>query len=153
MSAEPFTLDTIILVYSVDQDAGHRHEIAKLILRRAMLLPCYLTLQAISEFYAAATRNGKMPTADAARVATDMMAVFQTVPASAAAIRAALATASAGRASYWDALLIATAGDAGCTTILTEDMADGSTLHGVQILNPFAGDRLASAAELLLSTG
>jgi predicted nucleic acid-binding protein len=62
-----------------------------------------------------------------------------------------LASASAGRASYWDALLVATAAGAGCTTILTEDMSDGTVLHGVRILNPFAGDGLTEAAEALLS--
>jgi predicted nucleic acid-binding protein len=151
MSGEPFTLDTNILVYGVDQSAGYRHELARLIMVRAPLLPCYLTLQAISEFYAVATRKQMMPNADAARVATDLMAVFQTIPASAAAIRTALTSASAGRASYWDALLVATAAEAGCTSILTEDLGDGSIVHGVRVINPFADSRLAPAAEALLA--
>jgi hypothetical protein len=49
-----------------------------------------------------------------------------------------LADAAVERASYWDALLVATAGEVGCTTILTEDMSDGSTLSGLTIHNPFA---------------
>lgn len=151
MSGKRFTLDTNILVYSVDEQAGLRHEIARLILRRSTLLPCYLTLQAISEFYAVATRKQKMPPAEAARVAADMMAVFQTIPATQTAVRAALASAVAGRASYWDALLVATAGEAGCETILTEDFGNGSLLHGVRVVNPFGVDGLAPAAEALLA--
>jgi len=49
----------------------------------------------------------------------------------------ALADAGARRASYWDALLVATAAEAGCGLILTEDLADGGKLGGVEIHNPF----------------
>jgi predicted nucleic acid-binding protein len=98
MSAKRFTLDTNILVYSVDQTAGLRHEIAKLILRRATLLPCCLTLQAVSEFHAVATQ--KMARPRAAQVAADMMVLFQTIPTTETAIRAALASAAGRRASY-----------------------------------------------------
>jgi len=37
-----------------------------------------------------------------------------------------------------DALLLATAGEAGCRIILTEDLADGADLAGVRIRNPFS---------------
>jgi predicted nucleic acid-binding protein len=61
------------------------------------------------------------------------------VAASAAAVRAASALAVAGRASYWDALLVVTAAEAGCTVVLTEDIADGSFLSCLGLHNPFAG--------------
>ena len=41
--------------------------------------------------------------------------------------------------AWWDALLIATATGAGCTAILTEDLTNGGSPHGVRVLNPFAG--------------
>lgn len=152
MSGEQFTLDTNILVYSVDRKAGARHEVAKDIVRRGRLASCCLTLQAISEFYAVVTRKGMMPPSDAVRVAEAMIDVFRTVAASAGAVRAALAIAAAGRASYWDALLVVTAAEAGCTAILAEDLADGGILHGVRVLNPFAGLALAPVAAALLAT-
>ncbi|HMD62718.1 MAG TPA: hypothetical protein VKF83_01930 [Stellaceae bacterium] len=37
-----------------------------------------------------------------------------------------------------DALLVATAAEAGCNIVLTEDMSDGRILRGVRIHNPFA---------------
>jgi predicted nucleic acid-binding protein len=49
-------------------------------------------------------------------------------------------------------VLIHTAAEAGCSAILTEDLADGATLAGVRIINPFAGAALSPAAEALLST-
>jgi predicted nucleic acid-binding protein len=152
MSADLFTLDTNILVYSVDRAAGVRHDMAKEIMGRAHLAPCCLTLQSISEFYAVVTRKGMMPPSDAVRVAEAMLDLFRTITASAYSVRVALASADAGRASYWDALLIATAAEAGCVTILTEDLSDGSTLHGMRVLNPFGSVALTAAAEALLAT-
>ena len=78
------------------------------------------------------------PPAEAAVQAAYWLELFPTVTASPAALRAALAEATAGRASYWDALLVATAAEAGCTIVLTEDMSDGSILSGVRVHNPFA---------------
>ncbi len=87
---------------------------------------------------------------EAVSVAEAMLDLFQMVTASASAVRTALRVASAGRASYWDALLLATAAEAGCTAILTEDLADGTALAGIRIINPFGGDALAPAAEAVL---
>ncbi len=105
----------------------------------------------MSEFYVAVTRKRLARHLLAAALDHDWLVMFSTVAPSANAIRAALACSGAGRASYWDALLIATAAEAGCTVMLTEDMADGSTLHGVRIMNPFIGDALPAAVLALLS--
>jgi predicted nucleic acid-binding protein len=152
MSDRRITLDTNILVYAMNRQAGQRHVTATRIVARAPSVDCWLTLQSISEFYAVVSRKGMVSVIEAAAQANDWLAMFPTVAASASAIRAALASASAGTASYWDALLVATAAEAGCTTILTEDMGDGTVRHGVRILNPFAADGLTQAAEALLST-
>jgi predicted nucleic acid-binding protein len=142
MSAEAtrFTLDTNLLVYSVDNKAGRRHELAIEIVDRATECDCWLTLQAISEFYFASTRKGIIPPAEAAAQAADWSSAFPCAAASASAVRTALGDAAAGRASYWDALLVATAAEVGCTVILTENLADGAALAGVEIHNPFAAD-------------
>jgi predicted nucleic acid-binding protein len=152
MSARIFTLDTNILVYSVDLAAGARHQISRQIVTQARLRACCLTLQSISEFYAAVTRKGMMRPEEAVPVAEAMLNLFQIATASTSVVRIAFRIASAGQASYWDALLLATAADAGCTAILTEDLADGATLAGVRIINPFAGSALSPAAEALLNS-
>jgi predicted nucleic acid-binding protein len=146
-----FTLDTNLLVYSVDNSAGTRHRHAREIVDCAVESDCWLTLQALGEFYVAATRKGFMPPADAAAQVADWIVLFPTIPASAAAVRAALADASMGRASYWDALLVATAAEAGCTIVLTEDMSDGGVLSSVTIRNPFdASGEMANIARRLI---
>lgn len=150
MSDERFTLDTNVLFYHVDLDAGPRHDIALEILDLAALRDCWLTLQSVSEFYTAVTRKKVMPPARAAEIANAWMDLFPSVAASATAVRGAVETAQAGRASYWDALLVLTAAEAGCTAVLTEDLADGSVLHGVRVINPFQGKGLSAAAARVL---
>ena len=150
--SERFTLDTNLLVYSVDATAGVRHELAIEIVDRATERDCCLTLQALSEFYAAVTRKGMVPPAEAAAQAENWLVAFPTAAASATAVRVALADAVAGRMSYWDALLVACAREAGCRVILTEDMTDGANLGGVLIHNPFSSSGgLGTLARRLLA--
>jgi predicted nucleic acid-binding protein len=150
-ASERFTFDTNVLVYAVDRGAGSRHEAAAVIIPRAAQLDCCLTLQAVSEFFVVVSRKGTMSRPDAAAQAEDWLRIFPCASASATAIRTALGDAVAGRASYWDALLVATAAEAGCTLILTEDLADDSSLGGVAIHNPFTrSGRLTPRARRLL---
>jgi predicted nucleic acid-binding protein len=149
-AAERFSLDTNILVYSIDNAAGRRHALAAEIVDRAAECDCWLTLQALAEFYAAATRKSVVPPGDAAALASDWLEIFPVASASAAALRTALASAAAGRTSFWDGLLLATAAEAGCTTLLSEDMADGARIGGITVLNPFTAKGLAEPALRLL---
>lgn len=135
--AARFTLDFNLLVYSVDNTAGWKHLASAQIALQAARRDCWLTLQAISEFYSVVSRKGIIPVPVAAARAHDWLTVFRCATAAESAVRAALTHAVAGRASYWDALLIATAAEAGCTLILTEDSADGTRMGGVEIHNPF----------------
>ena len=150
MSGECLTLDTNILLQALDADAGDRHRLAGTIVDQAVLLDCRLTLQAVSEFHAVVSRKRLVPAAEAAAQAEDWLTMFRSVAASVGAIRAALTAAARGRASYWGALLVATAAEAGCSIILTEDLADGTVMQGVRIINPFAGDALTTTAAALL---
>ena len=135
---ERFTLDTNLLVYAIDSAGGARHDAAGQIIQHAVRLDCWLTIQAVCEFYAAVTRKGIVQPPDAAAQAADWLDLFPCTAASEAAVRTALVDAAVGRASYWDALLVATAGEAGCRVILTEDLVDGADLSGVRIRNPFS---------------
>ncbi len=150
MSAERFSLDTNILVYALDTAAGDKHTLAAEIVDRAVERDCHLTLQALSEFYAAVTRKGIVPKAEAAAQVQDWLLLFPTLAPTPAAVRTALSHALAGRASYWDALLVATAGEGGCAIVLSEDMADGGRLGAVEVINPFSGRSIAELAARLI---
>jgi predicted nucleic acid-binding protein len=153
MSDERFTLAANILVYAMDRRSGARQASAARIIDLARQADCWLALQAISEFFAAVTRKRLVAAAAARDQALDWLTMFPTASASATAVRDALALAAARRASYWDALLLRTVAETGCTAILTEDLADCATLAGVRVINPFAGDTLSPDAEALLKSG
>jgi len=138
-----FTLDSNLLVYSVASEEGARHEAAVEIVNRAVDADCWLTLQSLSEFYSVSRRKN-VPRERAAAQVENWLVAFPHIAVSATAIRTALSHHLAGRASYWDALLVTTAAEAGCTLVLTEDMADGAMLGGVRIHKPFTPDGVLS---------
>jgi predicted nucleic acid-binding protein len=39
--------------------------------------------------------------------------------------------------SFWDALVLRSAKQAGCSVLLTEDFQDGREIDGIQVVNPF----------------
>ncbi len=59
------------------------------------------------------------------------------VPADEHLVRRAANTAAAHQLSIFDALVLEAAAAAECEELWTEDLADGSTLRGVRIVNPF----------------
>lgn len=137
MSGERVTLDTNILVYALDRDAGERHGIASKLVERAAESDCVLTLQALAEFYFAVTRKGRMPAADAAAQIEDWQALFAVRAAAPATLRRAIAAVRDHRLAFWDAMLWACAKEAGCTLLITEDFQHGRTLDGLRFHNPF----------------
>ncbi len=51
---------------------------------------------------------------------------------------AAVALARQHRFGFYDALIVASALEAGCDTLLTEDLRTGRRIDGLAIVNPFA---------------
>jgi predicted nucleic acid-binding protein len=150
MNSERFTLDTNILVYAVDAREGHKRELATRVIEAAARLDCPLALQVVGEFYAAATAKLKLDAKDAAARGLHLIAGFDTFGASVHAVRAALEEAPKHRFSYWDSLLLASSAEAGCTTIFSEDMADGARFGSIAVANPFGSDGLAPHAREVL---
>ena len=52
-------------------------------------------------------------------------------------IRQASVLRIAYRLSYWDSLILATAQDAGCSVVYSEDMQDGLRIGALTLCNPF----------------
>ncbi len=144
-----FSLDTNILVYAVDRDAGERHDRSRVILGRAARRDCVLTLQALAEFFHATTRKNLLPLSRASAFVRDWLDVFQVASADAAALVDAMDAVEEHRLSFWDAMLWATARRCGCSVILSEDLRDGRRLSGVEIINPFTAASAHRLAPLL----
>ncbi len=137
MSAERITLDTNILIYAIDRDAGERHQKARTLIHDVAYQDCVLTLQALSEFVAVATRKGKLSVADARAYVQDWQLLFPTVLPTLATLTRAIDAIEQHKLAFWDAMLWATAKQAGVTLLLSEDCQHDRELEGVRFRNPF----------------
>ena len=137
MSVERLTLDTNILVYAIDRDAKDKHERAISLVDQAISLDCVLTLQALSELYAAATRKKYATHDEVSSFIKELMVVFPIVESSKKTLSLALKMMEGHSLSFWDCMLWATAKEHGCSLIVSEDFQDNFTLGGIKIRNPF----------------
>lgn len=140
MSVKRLTLDTNILIYAIDRDAKDKHERAISIVDQAIHLDCVLTLQALCELYAAATRKKYANHGEIFSFIKELMVVFPVIASSATTLSVALKAMEGHSLSFWDSLLWATAKENSCSLIISEDFQDNFTLGGVKIKNPFYGD-------------
>ena len=150
MIGERFTLDTNILVYAADARDEAKRELALQIVEAAAERDCPLALQVIGEFYTVAASKLKLGAKDAAARASQLIVGFESFGYSVHAVRGALDEASKARFSFWDAVLLASAAEAGCTTIFSEDMADGARFGSITVVNPFLRDGLAPGVGVAL---
>jgi predicted nucleic acid-binding protein len=150
MSVEFYTLDTNILVYAVDPREGWKYHVATTIVDCSIEQSCVLTVQALAEFVAVATRRGTRSRADAVAQARDWLRVFPIVAADQYALDLAYMAIEQERFGLFDALLLATAHQAGCSMVLSEDMHDGARLAGIVVRNPFGQRALAEDLRPLL---
>jgi predicted nucleic acid-binding protein len=137
MSVKTF-LDTNVLIYAHDADAGAKHEIAKGVLRELWSQRAgVLSMQVLQEFYVNVTRKiaTQLPKASA-RTVVDSYTVWciDTTPAE---ISAAFRIEDEAGIGFWDALIIAAARKAGAARVLSEDLNPGQIIAGVRIENPF----------------
>jgi predicted nucleic acid-binding protein len=137
MNAQRFSVDTNILVYSIDADAGTRHEQARAVMGALPDADCVLTLQALAEFFHAVTRKDKMPAAEAAAMVHDWMELFPVAVADGRTLTGAIRLKEAEGFAFWDAMLVEAARISGVTRLLSEDMQDGRMVGALRLESPF----------------
>lgn len=135
-----FTLDTNVLIYAVDTDAGEKHKSASTLLTLAVDKDCVLTLQALSEFFNAVRKKNKASTDTAIELSRTWQQLFPVASAGPETLNEAIEIVRDHQLSFWDAMLWMTAKQAGCAYVFSEDMQHGRRLGGVEIINPFAKD-------------
>jgi predicted nucleic acid-binding protein len=143
------TFDSNVLLYAIDSLAGPRHLSAADFLGRAANVDCVLMLQSLGEFFNVATRKLRLTPARAGTVVDRWRAVFPVYAAGEEAFVRAVRLVETHGLSFWDAMLWATAKEAGCRFLLSEDLHDGHTLEGVTIVNPFASKNSTLLAAVL----
>lgn len=131
-------IDTNILVYAADEDAGAKRDASRAVLAAiAGEGSGVISTQVMQEFFVAATRKLDMPPL-AAKTILKTFTVFEVVHVSPELIHDAIDCSLLNTLSFWDALIIAAAAAAGCARVYTEDLNAGQALLGVTIVNPLA---------------
>src|SRR5580704_17555811 len=138
MSARNF-VDTNILIYAHDVDAGAKHQVAKTVLRELWSQRSgVLSMQVLQEFYVNVTRKIASPLPkDVARLVVNSYSIWcmETTPTE---ISAAFRIEDESRIGFWDALIAASAAKSGATKILSEDLNHQQRIAGIPVENPFA---------------
>jgi predicted nucleic acid-binding protein len=135
MPAKVF-FDTNVLIYAVAQDDPRSTQAEELLASGGVL-----SVQILNEFASVARRKILMSWSDV----TEALNVFRVLCPSPLPITiemhdAALKIAEKHGYNIYDALVVSTALEAGCTTLYSEDLTDGQTIDGqLTIRNPFAG--------------
>ncbi len=132
-------LDTNVLVYSVDTAEPDKMERAREIISRLPSRATVVSTQVLIEFYVTVTRKLPQPLRQQEAAAmVDDLSRLETVTTDARLVQVAIGLSRSATVSLFDALILVAAGEAGCSRVLTEDLAAGSTIGGVRIHNPFA---------------
>jgi predicted nucleic acid-binding protein len=136
MSADLF-LDTNILVYGVVQRDARTARAQTLLRQRGTI-----SVQVLNEFTNVARRKLKRGWADITQAVGLLRILFpDPKPLGAQTHAAALVIAERDGFSFYDYLIVASAIEAGCSTLLSEDMQHGRLIDGrLTIRNPFLAE-------------
>jgi predicted nucleic acid-binding protein len=132
-------VDTNVLIYAHDVDAGRKREIAQDLLRALWVERSgILSTQVLQEFYVNATRKIRKPlTKPEARSIVETYAPWCVEGTTVNDLAAAFQIEDQARIGFWDALIIAVAARAGARRVVSEDLNAGQSIVGITIDNPF----------------
>ena len=126
-------LDTNVLIYA--QGVGRKGEAA----RQAILAGGVISVQVLNEFAPVLRRKFHFEWDVIAEAIADVRIALDPVrPIDVAIHTEALALACSHGFSFYDSLIVASALEAGCDILLTEDLQTGRRIAGLTIVDPFA---------------
>lgn len=138
-NAEVF-VDTNILFYGVNIDYPKKYAQAGALLQllwQKTTLPSIST-QILQEFYVTLIRN-KVEIDEAQKIVKDYY-VWNVIPAGTRLIDEAFQMQKRFVLSFWDSLVLASAQQAQCSYVLTEDLNHGQKYGKLTAINPFHSD-------------
>jgi predicted nucleic acid-binding protein len=132
-------VDTNILVYAHDADAGEKHATAaKAVAELWESRNGIISTQVLQELYVTLTRKVAMPVAgNIARRLIRNYLMWELVLNDGAIILHASEIEENYKLSFWDGLIIAAAYSKNAVVILSEDLNHGQSIEGILVHNPF----------------
>ncbi len=136
MSARSF-FDTNVLVYADDKAAPAKQRRAlELVADHRRAGTGVVSLQVLQEYFVILTRKLQVD-ARIARRKIELLAEFDVAAPELADILAAIDLHRLHGFSFWDALIVRSAKQSGCSVLLTEDFQHQREMEGIRIVNPF----------------
>lgn len=135
----PRFVDTNILIYAEDRDSGRKHEIARdLVIELWDDHDGVLSIQVLQEFFVNVTRKLRRPLtpAKALQIVQEYL-TWTIVENTGDLLVAAIELQQKARLSFWDAMVVQAAIDAGCDRLYSEDLNTGQKFGPIVIVNPF----------------
>jgi predicted nucleic acid-binding protein len=141
MSAEASVqfVDTNILVYAYDRSAGKKHERGRELLKTLWESGLGgLSIQVLQEFFVTITRKVSypLPANEAMQIVSDLGA-WRVHSPGVEDVCSAISIHERNQISFWDAMIIRSALQLGCTTIYSEDLSHRKVYEGIRVINPF----------------
>lgn len=134
-------IDTNILVYAHDLDAGPRHvRSVDLITRLSVERRGAISIQVLIEFYAAGTRKLGISAQEAEETIIGLRR-WRVHALNAGDVLRAIALQRRFQIQWWDALIVNSAIQLECSVLWTEGLNDGQVYDGVRVRNPFLQGR------------
>ena len=132
-------VDTNVLIYAHDADAGLKRMRAQALMRALWESGAgRLSVQVLQEFFVNATRKLTTPMAHTfAREVVDSYGAWIGKPTSVHTVTRAIDLAALAQISFWDALIVASAEQDDATVIYSEDLNSGQVIAGIKVVNPF----------------
>jgi predicted nucleic acid-binding protein len=136
MSVRSF-FDTNILVYADDKAApAKQRRSIDLIAEQRRARSGVVSLQILQEYFVTVTRKLHVESSIARRK-VELLAEFHVAVPDVSDILAAVDLHRLHNLSFWDALVIRSAKQSGCTVLFSEDMQHTRAIDGLQVVNPF----------------
>jgi predicted nucleic acid-binding protein len=130
-------VDTNILIYAHDATAGRKHDKSvELVSRLANDDSGAISLQVLTEFYAAATRKLRMASEKAEEIIGDFGTWTVHHPTKANLVQA-IQLHRRYNINFWDALILNSATELECNILWTEGLSHGQHYGVVTVRNPF----------------
>ena len=129
--------DTNFLIYLESRLGEPRGEIARDLLGRIPGQSIVLPAQVLGEFVRVSVFKQQRPIPEVRRRLLQWTDGYRVVATSPQIVTQAVDLIETRSISLWDAIVVASAADAGCRVLLSEDMQAGFSWAGVTIVNPF----------------
>lgn len=130
--------DTNILCYALDNyDSAKKQKAENIISNAVKSSNVYISTQVIQEMCNVSIKKLCYTKQELQNIIDYFSRLFTVSRVSIHTIKNALYVSERHQFSFWDSLILASAIEAGCDILYTEDLNNGQVVEGVRIVNPF----------------